>query len=137
MKPVRYVEKHLFEYLFYIEPDVNDRGTIKKHQPQSRYKNTNNYPLNKYGKGTFCRFSVPSNYPVSGVYALYVDDELKYIGECVDVSSRFNIGYGLISPRNCYLYGQETNCRINKKIYREASRNKKLACTFIKQRIIS
>lgn len=132
MIPSRYVNCYNFGYLCDIKPDVDERGLIKQYKPQPLYKNISGYPLNKYGKGTFCKFRVPNNISISGVYAIYVDDDLKYIGECVDLSDRFNTGYGQISPRNCYLGGQETNCRINKIILREASRNKRISLYFYK-----
>ena len=37
-----------------------------------------------------------------------------YIGRCCDnYNKRINMGYGNISPKNCYLDGQQTNCHIN------------------------
>ena len=43
-----------------------------------------------------------------------VDNAIIYIGETENLSQRFNIGYGNISPRNCYVGGQSTNCKMNK-----------------------
>src|SRR5438552_3937886 len=35
-------------------------------------------------------------------------------GRCLDnVGKRINQGYGRIHPKNCYLDGQSTNCRLN------------------------
>ena len=51
-----------------------------------------------------------------GVYALVVDDVVRYIGECEDLGKRFNAGYGNISPKNCYIGGQPTNCKINHQV---------------------
>ncbi|NKQ36867.1 MAG: hypothetical protein HF973_14810 [Chloroflexi bacterium] len=49
-----------------------------------------------------------------GIYAYFVGDELKYIGRCRDsMKKRINQGYGKIHPKNCYLDGQVTNCRLN------------------------
>lgn len=49
-----------------------------------------------------------------GIYFFYVNDELKYIGRCRDnFKKRINRGYGNISPKNCFLDDQSTNCRIN------------------------
>jgi hypothetical protein len=53
-----------------------------------------------------------------------------YIGECVNLSSRYNAGYGQISPRNCFVGGQETNCRINNLIYGEATHSHKIELWF-------
>lgn len=79
----------------------------------SRYDNTNSLKLNSYGMGPFCKFSIPDNYQFSGVYCILENGRIKYIGECYNLSQRFNAGYGNISPRNCYVNGQSTNCRIN------------------------
>lgn len=52
-----------------------------------------------------------------GVYALFLNEELMYIGQCEDFGKRYNQGYGQISPRNCFVGGQSTNCKINKFIF--------------------
>lgn len=71
-------------------------------------------PLNKYAAGPFCRFRVAQSIPVAGVYALTVADRLMYIGECENLAKRYSsTGYGRISPRNCHIDGQSTNCKIN------------------------
>lgn len=110
-----------FELVCPIEPERNTDGTIKEFLPQSRYPNRKNLLLNKYGNGPFCKFKIPSTIKSCGVYAIMVDGTLKYIGECTNLSSRYNAGYGNISPRNCYIGGQETNCRINNLIFRAIS----------------
>ena len=98
--------------------------------PQDRYKNTRNLPLNNYGKGPFCKFKVPNDYNCCGVYALIVNGTPKYIGECQNLSGRFNTGYGNISPRNCYVGGQETNCRVNNLIWQEAEKGSSVVLWF-------
>jgi hypothetical protein len=48
------------------------------------------------------------------VYTLIVSDAIKYVGECERLESRFGpIGYGHVSPRNCHIDGQATNCKVN------------------------
>ena len=72
--------------------------------------------LNKYGDLEYSRFmlSDSSQYNLKGVYFYYVNDELKYIGRCRDsMQKRVNSGYGNISPKNCYIDGQSTNCKVN------------------------
>lgn len=112
-------------YIFYkicnISLVLDTGGTVKEFMPQSRYKNQKGLPLNSYGHGPFCKFRITRNINKSGVYAIVINDEIKYIGECLDLSRRFNYGYGNISPRNCFVGGQETNCRINSKILNEAN----------------
>lgn len=97
------------------EPD----GSIRLFEPQSRYDNYAGLKLNRYGSGPFCRFKIPSDLPLSGVYAILRNEIPIYVGECENLSRRFNYGYGLISPRNCFKRGQETNCRINGSMLRE------------------
>lgn len=115
-----------------IMPERSAEGLIIKFQPQSRYKNRKTIALNKYGAGRFCRFRIPSNINKSGVYIITVNKEYKYVGECEDLSSRYNMGYGQISPRNCFVGGQETNCRINKLILKEACAAKEIRLWFLK-----
>jgi hypothetical protein len=69
---------------------------------------------------------------VSGVYAIVIGKKVKYIGECSNLSVRYNTGYGIISPRKCFKGGQETNCRINKLICRAAKTNHKISLWFLK-----
>lgn len=105
--------KYDFEYVCDIEPSRDAAGVLTQLMPQSRYRNVRNLPLNAYGAGPFCKFTIPRNFQTSGVYALTVNNELRYIGECANLAARFNAGYGNISPKNCYRGGQETNCRLN------------------------
>lgn len=49
-----------------------------------------------------------------GLYLYKLGKEVLYIGRCRDsFKKRFNHGYGVIHPKNCYLDGQSTNCHIN------------------------
>ena len=72
--------------------------------------------LNKYGDLEYSRFSLSdmTQHNLKGVYFYYVNEELKYIGRCRDsMQKRVNSGYGNISPKNCYIDGQATNCKVN------------------------
>jgi len=60
-----------------IIPKLKNDGTIIELKPQARYRNEKKLPLNKYGKGPFCRFAIPQNFNISGVYAIVVNRELK------------------------------------------------------------
>lgn len=113
-----------------IEPERNSRGSVKNYMPQERYENRNHLSLSQYGKGPFCKFKIPNNYNQSGVYAITVNDTVNYIGECVNLSSRYNMGYGNISPRNCFVGGQDTNCRINNLIFSETKNGRHVALWF-------
>jgi hypothetical protein len=102
-----------FCYLQQLIPECDTNGCVTKHYPQGEYDNRKNLPLSYYGKGAFCRFSINAGeWP--GVYLWVVDNSIIYIGETVGLKSRFNMGYGRIAPRNCYVGGQSTNCKMNK-----------------------
>lgn len=105
-----------FDYLQDIHPERNDDGSIKEYLPQKDYANKDNLSLSKYGGGSFCRFSLQTAGMWRGVYLWVSDGEIIYVGETENLKQRFNIGYGNISPRNCYIGGQSTNCKMNKVI---------------------
>lgn len=83
--------------------------------PQLRFNNVKNYPYLAGVDGTteFCHFK-PNLPKEKGVYLWVVDDEIIYLGEAVDLRSRFVTGYGHISPRNCFKGGQSTNVKMNR-----------------------
>lgn len=122
---------YIFQKICDIRPERNDSGSVSKFMPQDRYYNKQNLPLNKYGAGPFCKFKIPGNLNSCGVYAIIVNSETKYIGECQNLSSRYNMGYGNISPRNCFIGGQETNCRINNLILSEAKKGSLISLWFL------
>ena len=102
-----------FQFLQRILPDCDTDGCIIKFFPQERYDNKDNLPLLDNGNGAFCHFSIDVS-SCAGVYLWVVDKEIIYIGETENLHHRFNMGYGNISPRNCYKGGQSTNCKMNK-----------------------
>ena len=106
-----------FEYVCDIEPLRDADGSVRQFMPQIRYPNPRNLPLSRYGQGPFCKFAIPRKFQTGGVYLLTTGEQIRYVGECVNLSVRFNAGYGNISPRNCFKGGQETNCRLNNLIY--------------------
>jgi len=130
------IGKYSFHLITAIDPEREANGSIREFMPQVRYENVNKLPLNKYGNGPYCKFKIPRNINVSGVYALTVEDTVKYIGECEKLSQRYNMGYGNISPRNCFVGGQQTNCRINNLILIEARNKRKLSLWSTEQKII-
>lgn len=113
------IDRIEFRYVCNLKPEVGADGLVVSLMPQRRYENTRNLPLNSYGAGPFCKFRIPRQFKACGVYALIVEGSVKYIGECINLSSRYNAGYGNISPRNCFKGGQEKNCRINALVHAE------------------
>lgn len=111
------VEGYNFAFVADIAPRRLSNDVVEALLPQSRYANARGDPLNNYGAGPFCKFVIPRTYRQSGVYLIFAGDDLKYVGECANLSARFNAGYGNISPKNCFKGGQETNCRLNNLIY--------------------
>jgi hypothetical protein len=72
--------------------------------------------LNEFGYKSFCKFRIKKNKinQNMGIYFFEYKSDLKYIGSTKQTFiKRINNGYGNISPRNCYLGGQSTNCKIN------------------------
>lgn len=119
-----------FNHLCEIEPERGADGTVRQFMPQDRYLNARGVPLNKYGTGPFCKFKIPNHVRTSGVYLLTIDSEIRYVGECANLSGRFNAGYGNISPRNCFRGGQETNCRLNNLVYLAATAGERISLWF-------
>ena len=106
---------YTFHFVQELEPDRDEAGKIRRFIPWILYEKKDEVPLNKYGKGPFCKFSLDSKSynGISGIYAIFDTQGLLYIGQAADLGQRFNAGYGNISPRNCYVGGQNTNCKIN------------------------
>jgi hypothetical protein len=121
-----------FEYVETIVPKKNQDGGIWNEFPQSRYINEGNIGLHEYGKGAFCKFKLNNAQSVSGVYAWVLEGETDpiYIGETNDFQKRFCMGYGTISPRNCYAGGQMTNCKMNKVVLQKYIEGKKIQIYF-------
>ena len=117
-------ERIPFEHITKISPKTEKNNGIKKYFSYKRYSKRNQKDLHDYGEGPFCKFKIPNEYKKSGVYILTIDEKIKYVGECQNLSKRYNMGYGNISPRNCFKGGQSTNCRINNKIFKETTNNK-------------
>ncbi len=126
----RSVGQYTFSLVCPIQPITDVLGRIEKFSPHSRFKNSKNLSLHAYGSGPFCRFRIPGNMRYEGVYVLTLDDQVQYVGECLNLASRYNAGYGNISPRNCYQGGQMTNCRVNHLIYEAAQVGHRIALWF-------
>lgn len=124
------------QYSFYkvtsIELKHDAYGRVQEFMPQSRYNNRKYLALHKYGGGPFCGFRIERNVVFQGVYIITKNEYVVYIGECQNLASRFNNGYGQISPRNCYENGQRTNCKINRLIMKSIVTGNKIDLWFLK-----
>ncbi|MGR6898321.1 DUF7669 domain-containing protein [Rummeliibacillus sp. BSL5] len=112
--------KNQFKFICDIKPLRDHNGNVESFEVHVENNNIQGLSLNKYGQGPFCKFSIPSDIQQAGLYAIALNNELVYIGVCESLSRRFNKGYGMISPRKCFIGGESNNCRINHLIY-EAS----------------
>jgi len=125
------IQNYEFDFICNIMPELTSQGYLEIF-PQDRYENKKNLPLNKYGHGPFCKFTINRKFlGLSGVYVILVDDDIQYVGECEDFFKRFSMGYGNISPRNCFEGGQITNCRINSRILSALKSNLKVRLYFL------
>ncbi len=124
------ISGYAFEHVCDIAPILGADGIVRASMPQDRYVKRELYPLNKYGAGPFCKFKIPATYPHPGVYLLTVGNEIRYIGETNNLSRRYNMGYGTISPKNCYKGGQETNVRLNNLIYQASTTGEVISLWF-------
>lgn len=123
--------KHEFHLLGNIELVTDDSGSIKEFMPHDRYKNAATSKLNRYGRGPFCKFRMAKGVKSAGLYVLTVGSTPKYVGECVDADKRWRSnGYGGISPRNPFVGGQPTNCRINSAILTARKSNSQVELWF-------
>jgi len=126
------ISDYKFRLIEEILPEKDNSGRIKEFRPKDKYKNIKNLRLSKYGLGPFCSFKILKKHKnKTGVYLIVINNELKYVGICEDLYQRFNSGYGNISPRNCYLKGQSTNCKINLKILKEAEKSNRINLYFL------
>ncbi|MHB8606201.1 MAG: GIY-YIG nuclease family protein [Thermoplasmatota archaeon] len=110
-----------FRFVCLIEPEQDARGRIITFRPHLDYDNSERLDLLPGGEGPFCRFRIPRDMSAAGVYILNNRFRTFYVGECANLSVRFNTGYGQISPRNCFVGGQSTNIRLNALILEAAS----------------
>jgi len=114
-----------FTWAAQIEPNRDASGQPIELMPQNRYAKAATTPLNPNGAGPFCRFTVKNLSQSSGVYAVTVEGQLVYVGKGQNLAERWGPrGYSAIHPRNCYVGGQSTNCKVNHRILVAAHRNR-------------
>jgi hypothetical protein len=86
---------------------------------------------NRYASGPFGYMALPAAPAAPGVYMIFVDGDIRYVGEGRDLAERFgSMGYGQIHPRNCHHDGQSTNCKLNALVLREAKEGRSVEVWF-------
>ena len=73
------IHTYPFRFVCDIEPDRDVEGRVREFTPQNRYRGAATSRLDSQGNGPFCRFKFPRNLNVSGVYAVIVADQIKYL----------------------------------------------------------
>lgn len=122
---------YVFQLIGPIDPERAASGAVREFMPQSRYRNARNLPLNSHGKGPFCQFTAARGLRNPGVYVLILVGQPVYVGKCHDLAERFGPrGYGAIQPKNCFVGGQSTNCKVNNLILLHARQGQQLELWF-------
>ncbi len=120
-----------FRHVGVIAPERDAAGTPLEFSPQDRYVSATSAKLNPHGAGPFCRFRVATKVREAGVYVVTSDDEVRYVGIATDLAERWGPrGYASIQPRNCFVGGQSTNCKINAAVLRETKAGRRLDLYF-------
>jgi hypothetical protein len=127
--PLRTIHDYPFRFVSLLEPERDAAGAVARFLPQARYAKRSTSRLHRYGAGPFCRFRVRTN-AGTGVYAFVVADAVRYVGKCDILALRLNEGYGRISPKNCYIGGQQTNCRVNTLVLEAVERGEAIGVWF-------
>lgn len=116
---------------FWLVGQLQLRRTATGQLEEYSHKFDSSVQTNAHAEGPFCSFSLPHAPRAAGVYAVEVAGELKYVGECENLASRFSsTGYGQIAPRNCHSDGQSTNCKLNSRIVAAAKEGRSTAVWF-------
>ena len=109
-----------FVWVARIQPETRRDGTPCTDMPQKRYAKAAQKRLNPHGAGPFCKFEVRGLSDTSGIYAVTLNREPVpvYVGIAKEsLKQRWGPqGYSRISPANCYVGGQSTNCKVNQAI---------------------
>jgi hypothetical protein len=107
----------VFTWAAQIDPDRDESGKPIELMPQDRYAKAATTRLNPNGAGPFCRFTIKGLPQISGVYAVTVGGDHVYIGKTQNLEERWGPrGYAAIHPRNCFVGGQSTNCKVNNRL---------------------
>ena len=124
----------IFIWAANIRPKTRKDGTLWTDMPQARYAEAAQTRLNRHGAGPFCSFDVRGLPDTPGIYAVTLNGILTYVGIATkSLKQRWGPqGYARISPRNCYVGGQSTNCKLNRAIL-EAAQQKRTVELWIRE----
>jgi hypothetical protein len=85
---------------------------------QLKENNNDDYKLylNKYGDLSYCEFKLNQFTNDKGLYCYIIENRVIYIGRSKKTFKERINEYGRITPYNCLIDGQATNCKVNSKI---------------------
>jgi hypothetical protein len=72
--------------------------------------------LNKYGDLSYCEYKLNHFTNDKGLYCYIIENKVIYIGRSKKTFKERINEYGKITPYNCLIDGQATNCKVNSKI---------------------
>lgn len=103
---------HLLKYKDLLHKPLGSFLVKLKEENNDDYK----LYLNKYGDNKYCHFKIEKNNDKRGLYCYIVNNDIVYIGRSKKTFKERINEYGKITPYNCLIDGQATNCNINSKI---------------------
>ncbi len=111
-----------FKFVEEIKPQRDENGNVVTDKFNDFKKPVHNRCYDEY-----CIFTAREAQGKSGVYALYIDGILQYIGSTDNLAVRWSSWcYGKIRISNCYKEGgRSTNCCINGEICKAAKEGKR------------
>ena len=108
----KFAARQIKKYRNYLNYKLGDFLLLLKNERNDDYL----LYLNKYGDEKFCNFSIDNFQDDKGIYVYIIDECIKYIGRSKKTFEERFKDYGKITPYNCLIDGQSTNCRINSRI---------------------
>ena len=100
---------HLEKYKKFLNMDLGHFLQILKNENNQDYK----LYLNKYGDLKYCEFKLTEYITDKGLYCYVVNNKIQYIGRSKKTFKERINEYGKITPYNCLIDGQATNCKVN------------------------
>jgi hypothetical protein len=116
-----------FERASTIDAERSDNGSLLTYTAYERFENPKSLRLHGYGAGPFVRLRLAALPTGAGVYVVMDGEDIAYVGLAANISARWGRrNYAVIDPRNCYVGGQSTNCRLNNLVYQALTQGQEL-----------
>ena len=112
-----------FKFLTTITP-VMDGDKVKQFHFRDNGVTYDENNTHAYWNLNFCQFNITAP-DTSGVYAFFVNDELKYVGSAMNLNKRLK-WYCKINQSAIKRNGQATDCHVNGEIYEAINSGKEV-----------